>query len=318
MFDPDLLRTLLAVAETGSFTRAARRVHLTQATVSQQVRRMEEQVGRALFTRTTHAVALTADGEIMLGYARAILRTADDARRHFTRRQLATTIRLGVAEDYALCCLPRALATFQRAHPQVSLHVELGLSTDLFQRLDDGGFDLVLAKTLAGRAHGQFVLREPLVWVGAPGDHRRHQSRLTTIAAATAAGGDEPLPLALYPAPSVSRPLMLEALERVGRPWRVAYTSPSIAALRAAVLAGVAVSAFSRRLVPPGLRPLPPDLDLPALGEVSYFLDWRQDAHDPAIDVLARTLHEATGWHEDQIGGDFPFSPLAPEASGQT
>ena len=167
MFDPDLFRTLVAVAETGSFTRAARRVHLTQATVSQQVRRMEEQVGRVLFTRTTHAVALTTDGEIMLGYARAILRTADDARRHFARRQLAATVRLGVSEDYALCCLPRALEAFQRVHPQVQVHVELGLSTDLFQRLGDGNFDLVLAKTLVRRGHGQFVLREPLVWVGA-------------------------------------------------------------------------------------------------------------------------------------------------------
>ena len=210
MFNPDLLRTLVAVAETGSFTRGARRVHLTQATVSQQVRRMEEEIGCALFTRTTHSVALTTDGEIMLGYARAILRTADDARRHFGRRQSTVTIRLGVAEDYALCCLPRALETFHRAHPQVQIQVDLGLSTDLFQRLENGDLDLVLAKTLAGRAHGQFVLREPLVWVGAP-DRR-------SLPAA------EPLPLALYPPPSVSRPLMLEALEAVGRPWRVVYT----------------------------------------------------------------------------------------------
>ena len=297
MFDPDLFRTLVAVAETGSFTRAARRVHLTQATVSQQVRRMEEQVGRALFTRTTHAVALTTDGEIMLGYARAILRTADDARRHFARRQLAATVRLGVAEDYALCCLPRALEAFQRVHPQVQVHVELGLSTDLFQRLGDGGFDLVLAKTLVGRAHGQFVLREPLVWVGAP-DRRPFPAT-------------ELLPLALYPPPSVSRPLMLEALERVGRPWRVTCTSPSIAVLRAAVLAGMAVTAFSRRLIPPGLRPLSPEVGLPALGEVSYFLDWRQDAHDPAIDVLARALHEATGWREDDGEVRLPAFPVA-------
>lgn len=279
MFDLISLRTFAAVARLGSFTRAAKAVHLTQAAVSQQIKKLEEQTGRSLFARTTHSVALTTDGEVLLRYAQVILKITEDATRHFSRRQLTKTIRLGVAEDYALSCLPRALLLFQQAHPRVHLHVELGLSIDLFQRLDDGEFDVVLGKTLSVRSQALLVLREPLVWVCGR--------------TPPAFSPSTPVPLALYPPPGVSRGLMLDALERAGREWSEVYSSPSIAALRAAVLSGLAVSAFPRRLIPPGLQPLPPELSLPALGELSFFLDWHHGEYDPAIDLLGRFLNEA-------------------------
>lgn len=279
VFDLITLRTFAAVARTGSFTRAAKSVHLTQAAVSQQIKKLEEQTGRSLFTRTTHSVALTTEGEVLLRYAAALLKIADDAARHFSRRQLSKTIRLGVAEDYALSCLPTALHLFQQVQPRVQLHVELGLSIDLFQRLDDDEFDLVLGKTLTVRPQALLVLREPLVWVGG-----RNPPNFTATS---------PVPLAMYPPPGVSRGLMLDALERARREWTEVYTSPSIAALRAAVLSGLAVSAFPRRLIPPGLEPLPPQLALPALGELAFFLDWHHDDYDPAVDLLGRFLNEA-------------------------
>lgn len=258
MYDPSHLRTFLAVAQTLSFTQAARRLGLRQSTVSQHVRRLEGATGRPLFTRDTHSVELTEDGEAMLGFARRILDVHEQATAFFTGTRLRGRLRFGASEDFVLTRLPEILERFRRDHPEVDLELSVELSGTLHERLAEGKLDLVLAKRRPEDPHGELVWHDRLVWIGAEG------LRLDP---------DRPLPLIVYPPPGITRALALEALEREGRAWRVACTSGSLNGLVAAARAGLGVMAHSEGLVPPGLSPVPERAGLPELGEVDFVLD---------------------------------------------
>lgn len=134
MYDPAQLRTFLAVAQTLSFTRAARRLGVRQSTVSQHVRRLEDAAGRQLFTRDTHRVDLTVDGEAMLGFARTILAAHERAAAFFTGTRLRGRLRFGVSEDFVLTRLPEILESFRHDHPEVELELTVELSGTLQQR----------------------------------------------------------------------------------------------------------------------------------------------------------------------------------------
>lgn len=255
MLHPDLLRSFLAVAETRSFTEAARRLGLRQSTVSQHIRRLEAQIRRGLFARDTHSVALTPDGDALTGFARAVLQAQDRMERHLAGSPLRGRIRLGASEDFAYSRLPEVLAEFGRAHAGVDLELTVALSGVLYERYDAGELDVILVKRRGADPRGTLAWQEPLAWVGRAG--------LRPDPAA-------PLPLVLYPPPSVTRLLCLDALERAGRSWRVACTSTSLSGLRAAAMAGLGVMAHSGSLVPPGLAPLPPSRHLPELGLIEF------------------------------------------------
>lgn len=252
MLDPILLRTFLTVAQTRSFTEAARRLGVQQSTVSQHVRRLESAVSRALFVRDTHSVALTPDGEAMSGFARSILDTQDEALAYFTGSTPRALIRFGASEDLVLTRLPEILCDFRRSHPLVDVELTVALSGTLHQRLRAGELDLMFGKRLAGQQHGELVWRDELVWIGAD------DTQVTS-----------PVPLIVYPPPSISREMAFEALRRAGREWRVTCTSGSLTGIRAAVLAGLGVTAHTRSLVPAGLRVMS---GLPALGDVEFVL----------------------------------------------
>ncbi|MFE2938309.1 LysR substrate-binding domain-containing protein [Streptomyces sp. NPDC059255] len=257
MYDPGQLRTFLAVAQTLSFTQAARRLGVRQSTVSQHVRRLEEATGRPLFTRDTHSVELTEDGEAMLGFAGTILAAHDRAAAFFTGTRLRGRLRFGASEDFVLTRLPEILEAFRRDHPEVDLELTVGLSGTLHEQLAAGGLDLVLAKRRPGDTHGRPVWRSTLVWIGAP------RFRLDP---------DRPVPLIVFPPPGITRARALEVLEAHGRHWRVACTSASLSGLIAAARAGLGVMAHTRGLVPPGLVPVPARAGLPELGEVEFVL----------------------------------------------
>jgi DNA-binding transcriptional LysR family regulator len=259
MFDPVHLRSFLAVAQTGGFTRAAQRLGVQQSTVSQHIRRLEQAAGRRLFLRDTHSVQLTAEGEAMVGFARSILDAHEQAADHFARTPVRGRVRFGASEDFVLTELPQILRGFRRSHPQVDLELTVGLSGILHQQLADGRLDLVLAKRLDGAPRGRLVRRDRLVWIGAPDVLPDPDPGL-------------PLPLIVFPPPSISRARALEALERAARPWRVACTSGSLSGMTAAALAGLGVMAHSSRLVPSGLRVLPESTGLPDLGDTEFAL----------------------------------------------
>jgi DNA-binding transcriptional LysR family regulator len=166
VFDPTLLTTFVTVAKARGFTEAGRRLGLRQSTISQHVRRLEQAAARRLFVRDTHSVALTADGEAMLGLAQGILEANERARHYFAGSELRGRLRFGASEDFVQSRLPEVLREFTRIHRAVDLELTVGLSGGLLQTLDAGELDLVLAKRRPGEDRGRLVRREKLVWVG--------------------------------------------------------------------------------------------------------------------------------------------------------
>jgi DNA-binding transcriptional LysR family regulator len=255
MINPELLQSFLAVAEMKSFTLAAQRLGVRQSTVSQHIKRLEETLQRHLLARDTHSVALTPDGDAMVDFAHTILDGNERMERHFAGSELRGRIRFGVSEDFVLSGLPDVLLAFAQRHGSVDLELVVGLSGGLHERFDAGDLDVIFVKRRTGDTRGQVAWREQLVWVGRPGIRPDPQ---------------RPLPLVLYPPPSITRALAIDAVERSRRSWRVACTSGSLSGIHAATRAGLGVAAHSARLIPAGLIVLPASRSLPELGQVEF------------------------------------------------
>jgi DNA-binding transcriptional LysR family regulator len=255
MLDFELLRAFVAVAECGGFHRAAERLNLTQSTVSQQIKRLEVETKRPLFRRTTRSVALTDEGEMLLGDARRLLHLEEAARLRLAAPRLSGTVRLGVVEEVAGGSLPPALGRFAAFHPGVKLEVHIGVSADLIEQLNAGRLDVVFAKRPLGTSKGHLVWREPLVWAAA--------DTFDLIP-------DTALPLALYRERSVSREVALAALQDSELTWEIVYTSPSLTGVRAAALAGLAITPLPASAVVAGLRILDADAGLPRLPDLEF------------------------------------------------
>ncbi|WP_421268753.1 LysR family transcriptional regulator [Aeromonas veronii] len=233
MLDPLLLRSFVAIIDTGSFTRAGERVHLTQSTISQQIRRLEQQLGCPLLDRSGRQVVATAEGEKLLGLARRILALLAQAEEQVSEGSVSLS--LGVPEDFAAGAITPVLAAFARDYPEVRLEVESGLSHQIWQRFAAGELDLALVKQVRGQGSPLASWSEPLVWV----DSRDWPARER-----------DPLPLVVFPSEGLYRRQMTEALDGLGRRWRIAYVSASLASLQGAVSAGIGVSLLPKRLMP--------------------------------------------------------------------
>ncbi|MCJ8216553.1 LysR family transcriptional regulator [Aeromonas veronii] len=233
MLDPLLLRSFVAIIDTGSFTRAGERVHLTQSTISQQIRRLEQQLGCPLLDRAGRQVVATAEGEKLLGLARRILALLAQAEEQVSEGCISLS--LGVPEDFAAGAITPVLAAFARDYPEVRLEVQSGLSHEIWQRFEAGELDLALVKQTRGQGSPLASWREPLVWV----DSRDWPARER-----------DPLPLVVFPSEGLYRRQMTEALDGLGRRWRIAYVSASLASLQGAVSAGIGVSLLPKRLMP--------------------------------------------------------------------
>jgi DNA-binding transcriptional LysR family regulator len=255
MFSPDHLQTFLAVAQTHSFTQAAERLRLRQSTVSQHIRKLEEQAGRRLFVRDTHSVATTPDGEAMIEMARGILSANDRAQRYFAASQLRGRLRFGTSEDFVTSRLPDVLRDFVHTHPLVEFELTVARSAQLNKRLARGELDLICGKRPPGDERGRVVSRDRLTWVSAKGYQ---------------APPDAPAPLILFSPPSIMRDIALAALERSSRPWRIVCTSDSLSGIRAATLAGLGITVVSEGLIPAGLIKIPGGHGLPDLGVAEF------------------------------------------------
>jgi DNA-binding transcriptional LysR family regulator len=275
-YDPQLLETLLAVEQTGSFTRAAARLGVQQPTVSQHIRRLEQQVGRTLVSRDTHSLALTADGEAMIGFARNILAACDQASAYFSGSRPRGRLRIGIADDLALTRLPQILRDFRRDNPLVDFDLTVDQSGVLSQRLADDKLDIFIGKRPSGEHQERLVKRDRLVWVGTP------TTRLDLT---------RPLPLAVYPAPSLSRNEIRRALHRAHLPFRTACICRGVEGLIAAVAAGVGISAMAASLVPVQLATLGPGHRLPELGTIDLVvLTNPRTEQRPAVRALLGTV----------------------------
>jgi DNA-binding transcriptional LysR family regulator len=237
------LYCFVTLAETLNFTRTAERVGRTQSAISQQIAKLEEQLGRSLVQRG-RKLALTLDGEVFLGYARQILSLQQEAVERFREPDLSGEVRFGLPEDFATFLLADVLAEFTKSHPRILLNVECDLTLNLLARFRQGEFDLVLVKTTRPDdiPRSVEVLTERLEWIGRPDG-----IPLTTTKA---------LPLVLSPNPCVYRARALEALDKAGMAGRIVYTSPSFAGTVAAVKAGLGVTVLPTNMIPPDLQPL--------------------------------------------------------------
>ena len=275
-YDPQLLATFLAVEQTGSFTRAAARLGIQQPTVSQHIRRLESQVGRTLVLRDTHSVALTADGEAMIGFARNILAASEEAAAYFSGDRPRGRLRIGMSDDLALTRLPHILRDFRRNNPLVDYELTVDQSGLLHQRLEDYRLDVFIGKRPSGEQRGQLVKRDRLVWVGT-------QSTKIDLT--------RPLPLVVYPVRSHSRTEIRRALNRAGLPYRSACLCRGVNGLIGAVAAGIGISAMAASLVPAQLTPLGAAHKLPELGTIDLMLltNPRTDQR-PAVRALISTV----------------------------
>lgn len=273
---PELLRSFVAVVQTGSFTLASERVSLSQSTVSQHVRRLEDILGCALLERDTRNVRPTRQGDALFHYAGNILGLMEEAFAAVSGPALNGTVRLGLSEDFASLRLTAALASFQQRNPEVELHIATGMSGDLFRELDEDKHDLVFAKRVSGSQRGQVVRTEKLYWCVGP------MSPIT--------GGEAVLPLALHPEPSVSRTRVLETLKAIGRPHKISTVSSSVAVLKAAAMAGLGISAFADYVIPEGLVKL--EHGMPLLGELEFVID-RATAATQVVVALESTIKAA-------------------------
>ena len=276
--DLDQLGTFVAIADSGSFTRAATAVHKTQSAVSMQMRRLEERIGKPIFVRDGRASKLTEEGERLLGYARRMVRLSEETLAAFDETELAGAVRLGMPDDYADRFLPEVLARFARSNPRVEVSVLCERSTELVRRAKAGELDLAIV-TNCGDGRIEVIRREPLFWVASE-QHGAFEA--------------EVLPLALSRPPCVWRTAALDALDQIGRPHRVLYQSPNSAAIAAAVTAGLAVTVMAESALRPGMRVLGDAEGFPRLPSCEIgVVRARRGAAGQIVDKLAEHIVSA-------------------------
>jgi DNA-binding transcriptional LysR family regulator len=273
--DLDQLRTFVAIAEAGSFTRAADVVHKTQSAVSMQMRRLEERIGKPIFTRDGRMSKLSEDGERLLGYARRMVRLSDETIAAFDETELTGSVRLGTPDDYADRFLPEILARFARSNPRVEVSVFCEPSLTLMEMARTADIDLAIV-TACGEMETEVLRQEPLLWVTSSA-HRIEE--------------EEVLPLALSKPPCIWRSAGLESLAAAGRKYRVLYTSGNSTAISAAVLAGLAVTVVAESALRPGMRVLSEAEGFPRLPscEIGIIRSWNRPT-SALVDKLAEHI----------------------------
>jgi DNA-binding transcriptional LysR family regulator len=238
MLDLELLKSFVSVVDSGGFTRAGERVHRTQSTVSQQIKRLEEDVGQLLLIRNGKDVTPTEAGERLLSYARRLLSLAEEARDVVGRPGHQGAIKLGIPEDFAAYRLAKLLAAFSRSHPQLRMDVRADQSAYLRRDLERGELDLALLKRDAGEKGGIASIAcwpERVHWVTS----KNHPREIKTGS----------VPLIGFPLGCLYRARAVHALESAGRAWHMAYTSSSLAGIQAAVAAGMGLSILSEMAI---------------------------------------------------------------------
>ncbi|MDA9499998.1 LysR family transcriptional regulator [Bradyrhizobium sp. CCBAU 11357] len=235
MLDLELLRSFVSVVEAGGFTRAGERVHRTQSTVSQQIKRLEEEVGQVLLHRDGKDVRPTEAGERLLSYARRLLSLAEEARDVLRQPGGEGAIRLGIPEDFAAYRLAKLLGAFSRSHPGLRLDVRADQSKHLARDLARGELDLALYKREAGAKDAIAVWPERVHWVTS----KSHPVDVDVPS----------VPLIGFPLGCIYRAGAIHALESAGRAWHTAYTSSSLAGIQAAVAAGMGLSILSEMAI---------------------------------------------------------------------
>ena len=284
LFSSDRIRTMIVVAERGSFSKAAADLGVSQSSISQQIKKIEHEIGRRLFDRLAHPLALTADGEAFLAFAQAMRSVGEASRRQFAQPRIQGSIRLGVLDEVARVLLAGVLGFFYEQFPGFELQASCDTSHQLAAEFDNDRYDIVVCRSQASRPRGELLQRMPLSWIG------REDQRCPV---------PDPVPLVLPPAPDVLRDAALQALRESGRSWHIRFESSNLAAIEAAVRAGVGVSVLGSLLpLAGGMSVLGDAAALPPLPDETIVLQRRvRDGGDEGIDVICAIVRAALERH---------------------
>jgi DNA-binding transcriptional LysR family regulator len=269
--DTSILKTFVVVSETGSFSETAKRLLRTQPAISQQIKKLESITNHKLFRRQGNAILLTHEGEALLKYAKEIVNLSESARSFMAFQQPTQEIRLGAPDDYASYLLSESIIEFQAKNPAARVSISCGNSRDLVGHWEMGHLDLCVVSTELGVPLGRTLRHEELVWVSAEGWEP----------------GNAPLPLAGFPKGCQVREAMENALDEIKKPWRIAFSSNSINAIRNNVVAFGSITAVERSLLPNGTQIVDASLGLPLLPAIRIALLER-----PTINLLQKELSE--------------------------
>lgn len=252
LLDNDILRTFVAIAETGNFSTAAEAVLRTPSAVSMQIKKLEEQLQATLFLRDARSVTLTQHGEVLLSYARRILALSNEAVSRFVMPDLAGVVRLGAPDDIAERLLPRILKDFAESFPGIMVDVTVDMSSALRRRVEEQRLDLALfnCHPRSFPNFGEVIHTEKLVWAGVKCGNAHLR---------------DPLPISVWEEGCVWRQDAIGQLEKHKRPYRIAYASAHTMAQRAAVLSDLAIAPFPRSYLGDEMVVLGPQEGLPEL-----------------------------------------------------
>ena len=270
--DLDQLQTFCVIADCGSFTEAARRVHKTQSAVSMQIKRLEDRLGQALFSREGRSITMTSEGEALYTRARRMLRVNAEITDMFSKDDLAGSIRFGVPDDYAVRLLPIVLSGFQRTHPKIAVDVKCMASEDLLDGMRAGRFDLIVFSQGTLHEFGELFRTEKMFWVSS------HNGAALTA---------DPLPIACGPQTCYWRADAIDGLNRSDRDYRIAYTSSDATSISSAVLADLAVGFLPESALQPGMQIVDERHHLPRLRNAQIALMRASHAYGGIYDALA-------------------------------
>ncbi len=277
--DLDQLQSFCAIADCGSFTEAARRVNKTQSAVSMQIKRLEERLGHALLSRDGRSVSLTQHGEALYSRARKMLKINAEIMDLFNDQEMAGAIRFGVPDDYAVRLLPVILSSFQKTHPKIIIDVRCASSEELLSGMKQGRYDLICFTQGTNREYGELFRTEKMFWVAAQGGQALHTDPLPIAGGHTCCWRDN----------------AVEVLDRIGRDYRVAYTSSNALAIASAVLTDLAVGFLPESALQPGMLAIAEEKDLPRLRDAEIALMRASHAYGGIYDALARHIVSSMG-----------------------
>ncbi|MFJ7354830.1 LysR substrate-binding domain-containing protein [Phyllobacterium sp. NPDC097923] len=288
IFDLDVLRTFTTGVDLGSFAKAADRLGRSTSAVSAQLKKLEQQAGTPIFQKSGRGLALTDAGETMLAYARRLLDLNDEAASAIHGIELEGWVRLGLQEDFGETLLPNILGQFARAHPKVRIEARVARNAELLERIASGRLDLALAwNNSAPLSNSERVMEVPMRWVGSINPDMVWQK-----------SGNEPLPLAALEAPCLLRTAAINALDRAGIAWRLAFISPSLGGLWAATAAGLGLTIRTPIGLPGTVQAISPGANgLPLLPNLGLDL-YRADAEPSPVtarlaSIILQALHES-------------------------
>ncbi|HCR1885159.1 transcriptional regulator LrhA [Enterobacter sp. CFEC121] len=291
--DLDLLRTFVAVADLNTFAAAAAAVCRTQSAVSQQMQRLEQLVGKELFARHGRNKLLTEHGIQLLGYARKILRFNDEACMSLMFSNLQGVLTLGASDESADTILPFLLNRISSVYPKLVLDVSVKRNAFMVEMLNENKVDLVVTTHRPGQFDCLTLRTSPTHWY---------------CAAEYVLQKGEPVPLVLLDDPSPFRDMVLTALNEANIPWRLAYVASTLPAVRAAVKAGLGVTARPVEMMSPDLRVLGKSDGLPALPDTEYLLCHNSSSHNELAKVVFEAMENYHNpWQFERVtseGGD--------------